>query len=60
MDDYLTLADLDGDFYSIICKYGFDYYVAENNSNIDYYLRYRNEYSLLYYKNDVKIYKKMS
>ena len=57
-NEYLYIANLDGDFYSLMCKYGFDYYLVDKNTNIDYYLRYNDKYNLLYMNGDVKIYEK--
>lgn len=58
-EDYLSIANIDGDYYSIMCKYNFDYYLVERNSNIDFYLRYSGDkYNLLYANKDVRIYKK--
>ena len=56
--DFVSIEKLDGDFYSLMCKYGFDYYLVDKNTNIDYYLRYNDKYNLLYMNGDVKIYEK--
>ena len=56
--DFISIYDLKGDFYSLICKYGFDYYMVDKNSNFDYYLRYDDRFQLLYMNGDVKIYEK--
>ena len=59
-EDYIELANLDGDFYSIMCKYGFDYYLVDKNSYLDYYLRYNDKFNLIYMNKGVKVYKKMN
>ena len=59
-DDYINISTLTGDFYSTMCKYGFDYYLVDKNYDIDFYLRYNDKFQLLYANGDVKIYKKMN
>ena len=57
-DDYINMANLDGDFYCLLLKYNFDYYLVDKNYNIDFYLRYNSNYELLYENGNVKVYKK--
>ncbi len=57
-NEYLYIANLDGDFYSYICKYDFDYFLVGDTIQIDYYLRYNNNYRLIYKNNNVKLYAK--
>ena len=56
--DYISINGLDGDFYSLLYKYGFDYYLIDKNSNIDYFMRYSDMFNLLYMNGNIKIYEK--
>ena len=57
-NDFSVIYYLDGDFYSLMFKYNFDYYLVEKNSGLDYYLKYNDQFKLIYVNDKVKMYKK--
>ena len=58
--DYLNITNLDKDYVSLIKKYDFDYMLIDDRFSIGTYLKYTNDYQLLYSNKHIKIYKKMN
>ena len=59
-NDYLNITNLDKDYVSLIKKYDFDYMLIDDRFSIGTYLKYTNDYQLLYSNKHIKIYKKMN
>ena len=57
-DDYLNISNLSKDYVSLINKYDFDYMLVSEEYPINTYLSYSEEYSLIYHRKHVKLYKK--
>ena len=59
-NDYLNITNLDKDYVSLIKKYDFDYMLIDDRFSSGTYLKYTNDYQLLYSNKHIKIYKKMN
>ena len=58
-EDYLDISLLQGDYVQLINKYDFDYFLVNDRYPINTYLKYNNNYSVLYDSDDVVLYKKI-
>ncbi len=58
-EDYLHISRLERDYVSLIDKYDFDYFLVTINYPICTYLKYDNQYELIYQYKDVYLYKKI-
>lgn len=56
--DYLNISLLKKDYVKLIDKYNFDYFLVDKDSSINTYLKYSNDYELLYKDDESLIYKK--
>ena len=56
--DYLNLSKLEGDYVSLMQKYDFDYLLVDKGYPIATYLKYNEEYELIYQRKKVLFYKK--
>ena len=58
--DYLDITYLNKDYVSLIKKYNFDYMLIDDRFSIGTYLKYADNYQLIYSNKHIKIYKKMN
>lgn len=58
-DNYLVIANLNGDYKKIIEKNNFDYMLIGTKFKIYNYLKYNEDYELIYSKDGVLLYKKI-
>ena len=56
--DYLNISMLQGDYVSLLEKYSFDYLLVDKNYPIYMYLKYDDQYELIYSHNKVKLFQK--
>ena len=56
--DYLALSNLNGDFTALLLYYHFDYLLVDKKYPIAYYLKYNDDYELIYGRENVLLYKK--
>ena len=57
--DYLNISTLKSDYVMLIDKYNFDYFLVDKNYSINTYLKYNDNYEVVYkYKNTI-FYKKV-
>ena len=59
-EDYLAISHLEKDYVSLINKYDFDYFLVENGYSINTFLKYSEDYELIYSRDSVKLYKKIN
>ena len=57
--DYLNISNLQGDYIKVIDKYDFDYFLVSSKYPISTYLKYSDEYDVLYKNKDILLYKKI-
>ena len=57
-EDYLNLSYLKGDFVKIMDKYNFDYYLIDNTYPIYTYLKYNQDFDIVYKSKKVTLFKK--
>lgn len=57
-EDYLSISKLQEDYVALIEKYDFDYFLVDDDYPISTYLRYEDDYELVYHRKDVYLYKK--
>lgn len=58
-EDYLNISLLQKDYVQLIDKYNFDYFLVPDEYPISTYLRYHDDYEILYDKKGVSLYKKI-
>jgi hypothetical protein len=58
--DYLNISNLNGDYVKLIEKYNFDYFLVDKDYSINTYLKYNNQYEVIYKDKKVLLYKKIS
>jgi hypothetical protein len=58
--DYLNISNLNGDYVKLIEKYNFDYFLVDKDYSINTYLKYNNQYEVIYKDKNVLLYKKIS
>ena len=56
--DYLNIASLESDYVSLIQKYDFDYFLVGKKYPIATYLKYSDDYELIYQRKNILFYKK--
>ena len=56
--DYLNISNLDGDYIKLIDKYDFDYFLVNTKFSINTYLKYNDNYELIYKNSNTRLYKK--
>ena len=56
--DYLNISSLKEDYVTLIKKYDFDYFLVDSKYSISTYLRYSDDYQLIYHRKNVYFYKK--
>lgn len=59
LKDALDISYLRGDYEKIINKYNFDYFLVSSEFSINTYLKYNNNYKLIYSNKDLFFYKKI-
>lgn len=57
--DYLNISNLDGDYVKLIKKYDFDYFLVNKKYSIYTYLKYNDEYEVIYKNKKTVIFKKI-
>ena len=57
--DYLDISNLKGNYVELIDKYNFDYFLTDRKYSIDSYLKYNDNYELIYQNKHSNIYKKV-
>ena len=57
--DYLDISTLKGNYVELIDKYNFDYFLTDRKYSIDSYLKYNDNYELIYQNKHSNIYKKV-
>ena len=56
--EYLNISSLKEDYVTLIKKYDFDYFLVDSKYSISTYLRYSDDYQLIYHRKNVYFYKK--
>ncbi len=56
--DYLNISTLHGDFVKLFNKYDFDYCLVDKKFSINTYLKYRDDYEVIYKDKNILLYKK--
>jgi len=59
-EDYLSISQSKGDYVKLIDKYNFDYLLVNKKYPINIYLKYNDDYEVIYHNKDMRLYKKRS
>ena len=58
--DYLKISNASGNYIELIDKYNFDYFLVNKKYPVNNYLKYNNNYELIYKNKNILLYKKNS
>lgn len=58
--DYLNISKSNEDYVKLIRKYNFDYFLVDKDYPIHTYLKYNDEYEVIYRNKQIRLYKKKS